>query len=127
MTCRPQAELQLQLLQEHRPGLALTPVSAVGLLPYLPDPGHFCENRSLELGLQRPSHPFLLGESPVPLTLAPGWVPADTSRGAPIRLSAPLSPALPLSACCSHTTYPGPCQPAICAQSGDLAKPFKHQ
>ena len=95
MTCRPQAELQLQLLQEHRPGLALTPVSAVGLLPYLPDPGHFCENRSLELGLQRPPHPFLLGESPVPLTLAPGWVPADTSRGAPIRLSAPVSPALP--------------------------------
>ena len=42
-------------------------------------------------------------------------------------LSAPVSPALALSACCSHTTYWGPCQPAVCAQLGDLAEPFKRQ
>ena len=62
MTCRPQAESELLLLQEHRPGLSPSHSLCCGA-PALPavTQATSCENRPLELGLQRPSHPFLLG------------------------------------------------------------------
>ena len=128
VTSRTQPESE-RLLHEHRPGLAPSHSLCWGApaLPAWPKllPGRaglwswVCKGLpALPPGMRaRPLSSRPLGGSP----------PRGRVMRSPHAALSPGSPALALSACCSHTTHPGPCQPAVCAQSGDVAKPFQHQ
>ena len=117
------------LLQEHRPGLAPSHSLCWGApaLPAWPKPlpgraglwSWVCKGLpALPPGMRaRPLSSRPLGGSP----------PRGHVMRSPHAALSPGSPALALSACCSHSTHPGPCQPAVCAQSEDEAKPFQHQ